>query len=168
MKVHVVVASKHGSTAEIAGAIGDTLRDRHLEVAVHELVDHGHAELDLDDDDAVVIGSAIYAGEWLRHARRFVHDHADELEGHPTWLFSSGPLGDGPSQPIDPVSFAHLQERTHAVGHRIFTGKLDRSDLGFAERALAAAVRAPEGDFRDWSAITSWATSIADSLDAPV
>lgn len=168
MKVHVIVASKHGSTAEIGAAIGDTLRRRDLDVDLVQIDDGSPPSLDLDDDDVLVIGSAIYAGEWLKTARRFVNDHSDELRSHPTWLFSSGPLGDGPSQPIDPVSVSHLQKNTRALGHRIFTGKLDRKQLGLAERALASAVRAPEGDFRDWSAVDEFATGIADSLIAPV
>jgi menaquinone-dependent protoporphyrinogen oxidase len=36
--------------------------------------------------------------------------------------------------------------------------------LGFGERAIAVAFRAPEGDFRDWPAIEAWAAAIADSL----
>ena len=38
---------------------------------------------------------------------------------------------------------------TKARGHRLFAGKIDKSKLGFGERAL----RVPEGDFRDWAAI---------------
>jgi menaquinone-dependent protoporphyrinogen oxidase len=36
--------------------------------------------------------------------------------------------------------------------------------LSFAEKAIVVAVRAPEGDFRDWDEIGDWANSIADSL----
>jgi hypothetical protein len=30
---------------------------------------------------------------------------------------------------------------------------------------MVKAVRAPEGDFRDWQAIEAWATSIAHALE---
>jgi menaquinone-dependent protoporphyrinogen oxidase len=36
--------------------------------------------------------------------------------------------------------------------------------LSFAERMMVKAVRAPEGDFRDWQAIEAWAASIARDL----
>jgi len=37
--------------------------------------------------------------------------------------------------------------------HRIFTGKLARKHLSFPDRAMASAVRAAEGDFRNWAEI---------------
>ena len=46
----------------------------------------------------------------------------------------------------------------------VFGGKLDGDVLSFAERAIIRAVRAQEGDFRDWDAIRSWAESIAAEL----
>jgi menaquinone-dependent protoporphyrinogen oxidase len=32
------------------------------------------------------------------------------------------------------------------------------------ERLVVAAVRAPDGDFRDWEALTAWAKEIAGEL----
>jgi menaquinone-dependent protoporphyrinogen oxidase len=46
----------------------------------------------------------------------------------------------------------------------VFAGKLDRSELGFAERAMVRAVHAQEGDFRDWAAIDGFASEIAGGL----
>jgi hypothetical protein len=48
--------------------------------------------------------------------------------------------------------------------HRVFSGKIDKSKLGFAERAIIVAVRAPEGDFRRWDEIETWSRSIAATL----
>lgn len=48
----------------------------------------------------------------------------------------------------------------------MFAGKIDKSQLGFTERAIMIAVSAPDGDFRDWDAIGQWADTIADALDA--
>jgi menaquinone-dependent protoporphyrinogen oxidase len=47
---------------------------------------------------------------------------------------------------------------------RLFFGALDHHKLSFAERMMVKAVRAPEGDFRDWQAIEAWAASIARDL----
>ena len=77
MKVLVTAASKHGTTAEIAEAIAKVLRTTDLEVdiiapnAVHELADY----------DAVVLGSGVYAGHWLKPARAFVDRHEGALQG---------------------------------------------------------------------------------------
>jgi len=61
---------------------------------------------------------------------------------------------------------ARTMARTGAVEHRVFAGRLDMRNLGRVERTTARAVRAPEGDFRDWEAVTEWAAEIADSLRA--
>jgi menaquinone-dependent protoporphyrinogen IX oxidase len=50
---------------------------------------------------------------------------------------------------------------------RLFSGRLDRKNLGLAERAMIRAVHAEEGDFRDWTAIAAWANEIADTLAPP-
>ena len=51
-----------------------------------------------------------------------------------------------------------------ARDHQMFTGKLVRKHLSFPDRAMASAIRAAEGDFRNWAEIREWATSIADTL----
>ena len=52
---------------------------------------------------------------------------------------------------------AGIVELVAPVEHRIFAGKIDKSELGFGERAIMIAVRAPDGDFRDWDEIAAWA-----------
>ena len=46
----------------------------------------------------------------------------------------------------------------------MFAGKLVRTQLSFPERAIASALRVPEGDFRDWTEIHHWAAEIAEAL----
>lgn len=55
---------------------------------------------------------------------------------------------------------------TDAIEHRLFAGKLDRSELGLLERAMVRAVHASEGDYRDLSEVSHWASEIADTLTA--
>jgi len=160
-RVLVAAASKHGATAEIAGHIGDTLRRRGHDVTVADAGQVGT----IDGYDAVVLGSAVYAGHWLDDAKVL----ADRIAGHrprpPLWLFSSGPVGDPPKPDEDP-DVAAITAATAPRNHRVFAGRIDKSKLGFAERAIMIAVRAPEGDFRDWDAIAAWADGIADTLSA--
>ena len=56
-------------------------------------------------------------------------------------------------------------ESSGARNHEVFGGKLDRSKLRFAEKAVVVALRAPEGDFRDFDEIRTWARGIAEQLD---
>jgi menaquinone-dependent protoporphyrinogen oxidase len=55
-------------------------------------------------------------------------------------------------------------QRIGARGHRAFAGRLLRSELAFAERALIAGARAKEGDHRDFAAVEAWAQQIAQQL----
>jgi menaquinone-dependent protoporphyrinogen oxidase len=162
MRVLVTAATKYGATAEIAQAIAETLGDRGLEATVlaPEQVEG------VDGYDAVVLGSAVYAGHWLKPARELIERHAAALAGQPVWLFSSGPVGDPPKPEEDPVDVAEIFGLTNAREHRVFAGKLVRKQLSFPERAIASALRVPEGDFRDWTEIRQWAAQIADALGA--
>jgi menaquinone-dependent protoporphyrinogen oxidase len=162
MKVLVSAASKHGATAGIADAIGSALMTRGFEVMVKE---PSHVE-EVHTFDAIVVGSAVYAGHWMKPAIELAERFAERFPGKPVWLFSSGPLGDPPKPTEDPVDVAEVMKVTGARGHRVFAGKLDKAMLSFPERAIVGALRAPYGDFRDWDEIHSWAEEIADSLTA--
>ena len=75
MKVLVATSSKHGSTAEIAGAIGSMLRGRDMEPTITspELVGS------VTEYDAVILGSAVYAGRWMKPIRDMVDRLGDQL-----------------------------------------------------------------------------------------
>lgn len=161
MRILVAAASKHGATAEIADRIGDVLQARDLDVTVAEPDDAAITE----DYDAVVLGSAVYTGHWLAAASDLAHEIAARRPRPVVWLFSSGPVGDPPLPDEEPVDVAEIADALSPREHRIFAGKLDKSRLGFGERAIMVAVRAPEGDFRNWGDITAWAEGIADELE---
>jgi menaquinone-dependent protoporphyrinogen oxidase len=81
------------------------------------------------------------------------------------WLFSTGPLGEQvQDEEEQPKQLAELRESLDPREHRVFFGALDLGRLGFGERMIAKAVKAPEGDFRDWEEIGSWVDAIADEL----
>jgi menaquinone-dependent protoporphyrinogen oxidase len=161
MTVLVAVASRYEATREIAEAIGRRLGERGVRREVLSVGD----VVGLEDYDAVVLGSAVYAGHWLTEARNFVDRHSQELRARPTWLFSSGPIGTPPRPSDDEaVRIDEILAATSPREHRVFAGRLDKTNLTFAERALVFAFRAAEGDFRDWKAVAEWADTIADAL----
>lgn len=165
MTVLVAAATKHGATEEIAERIGADLAQYGLEVEVHKL-----REVDeVRRYEAVVLGSAIFYGKWMKEAIRFVAAHADELAERPTWLFGSGSITGNP--PVDndpnamrPALVEKLVTETHAREHKLFAGKLDNSTLGLAELLPVRMARGREGDWRDWQAIDEWAKGIAETL----
>ena len=160
MKVLVAVASKHGSTIEIGQVIEASVRSSGLDVDLKRIEDVSA----LSAFDAVVVGSGVYSGHWMRSAREFVEVHEGELKQLPVWLFSSGPVGDPPKPLENSAEVADVVKRLGARGHRLFPGRIEGSDLGISEKALIALVRAPDGDFRPWSEIATWAESIAAQL----
>jgi menaquinone-dependent protoporphyrinogen oxidase len=162
MNVLVTAASKHGATGEIADRVGDVLTERGYEVQMMKPEDVST----IDGFDAVILGSAVYAGHWLKPAKELVERLAGSFAATPVWLFSSGPLGDPPKPDEEPVDVADIVRATHARGHRVFAGKLAKKQLSFPERAIVAAFRVADGDFRDWADIASWASEIADALTA--
>jgi len=164
MHVLVAVASRHGSTLEMGRYIADALEQADPESELRADLQAVESVTDLAAYDAVVLGSAVYAGHWLRSARDLVDRYETELQQLPLWLFSSGPVGDPPRPNEDPVEVAAISSRLAAREHRLFSGRLDPAELGLTEKALVKLVRAKEGDYRSWSEMASWATSIAVAL----
>ena len=163
MRVLVSAASKYGSTAEIAEAIGKELAGAGHDVDVRTPDDVAS----IDGYDTAVLGSAVYVGHWLEPMGKLIERERDALAKRPVWLFSSGPLGEPPMPAGDKaVEIDPIVEATGARGHALFNGKLDKHRLSFPERAVVFALRVAEGDYRDWDAISSWAREIAGELSA--
>lgn len=162
MKLLIAVSSRHGSTREIADSIGDTIREAGVEV---DVVDAAQVE-SVAPYDAVIVGSALHMGRWMGPARELVNRSADALRTRPVWLFSSGPLGRDIVDPADAAEGAKLQALVGAREHRVFPGKADKGELGFAERTILRMVKHPYGDHRDWTATSEWARAIASALAA--
>jgi menaquinone-dependent protoporphyrinogen oxidase len=159
MKVLVTAATRHGSTEEIAALIARVLRLRGMDTAELRPADVE----DVSDYDAVVLGSAVYAGRWLAPATSLAGRFQSQLADRPVWLFSSGPVG-SPLVPTQALDASKVMTATGAIEHRVFAGKVDTSELGRLERAMVRMVRAPEGDYRDFREVSHWAAHIADTL----
>lgn len=168
LNVLVAFASRHGGTAAIAEEVASALDDRMGAAGVAAFVDVMPIEQvgSIGRYDAVVVGSAVYYGRWLTPARRLVNRDARLLAGRPVWLFSSGLVGDRADLAERPRDVTGLARLVEARGHRSFAGRLDRSTLGGAERLVVRLTRAPYRDDRDFPAVRSWATRIADTLIA--
>jgi menaquinone-dependent protoporphyrinogen oxidase len=171
MSILLVYASKHGSTEGIAKRIAETLRREGHATTLHSVF--APERIDVVAHEAVILGSAVYYGSWLREATEFARHNRMALAPSPIWLFSSGPLGaEVKDDEPQPQELAELRETLHPRGHRIFFGALDQTKLSFAERMVVKAMRAPEGDFRNWSDIEAWAQDISSevshiALDVP-
>jgi menaquinone-dependent protoporphyrinogen oxidase len=162
-KILVAYGSKRGSTAEIAERIGETLRQKGLQV---DVLDAGTV-IDLTPYSKIILGSSVYIGLWHKKAVRFLKKNIEVMEKLPVWLFICGPTG--PGNPIEqmggwfyPKSLQPIIERIHPHGITCFGGKLELKTLNPFEKWIINKVKAPEGDFRDWQAVASWVDTIRE------
>jgi menaquinone-dependent protoporphyrinogen oxidase len=162
----VTYASKYGATKEIAQKIGEVLCQTGLQVDVFPV----DGTLDITPYKAIILGSAIYIGKWQQEAVEFLKANEKILASRQVWLFSSGPTGEG--DPVELVEGVHLPAALQRVADRIqprdiavFHGYVNPDKINFIEKwSIKSLVKKPFGDFRDWDAITAWATGIAVAL----
>ncbi len=155
-RVLIAYASKAGSTGEVAQAMAKTLTAQGHAVDVHLV----KTVKDLSPYSAVIVGSAIRTGQWLPEAVNFVRDHQATLQQLSTAFFTVClTLHEDTEENrrkvaayTDPVR-AILQPNHEAF----FAGKMDYSRLSLFDRLMANMVKAPEGDWRNWDEIRSWA-----------
>jgi menaquinone-dependent protoporphyrinogen oxidase len=167
-RVLVVYASRAGSTGDIAQLIGETLNERGFHVDVRTI----KSRPQIENYQAVLIGSAIRRGTWLPEAVTFVAHHQAELHSVPVVLFTVHMYNAGD----DPVSVANRRAYLNTVRPLLqpaaevyFRGAIDPQRLALLERLLVRFTQAPIGDFREWDQIRDWAqTILPEALPDPV
>jgi len=176
MRVLVAYASRYGATLGIAERIAATLRQQGIEATVECAERAG----DPAGYDAAVIGSAEYYVHWMKPATEFVRRNASALASRPVWMFSVGPLGTKEKDDqgrdvravLEPKEIAEFRETVKPRDHRVFFGAMDPSKLGFTHRLIYKlpanrdGALFPQGDFRNWAEIETWAGGIAETLKA--
>jgi menaquinone-dependent protoporphyrinogen oxidase len=161
-RILVAYATRSGSTTEIAQWLAERLRgeDEAFDVTVAEVSDH----LDPRGYDALVLGSALYEGRWLRAASRFARRHRHDLADCWVWTFSSGPLDDSATK--GEVLITHSADRASrhllARDHVTFGGRLAADSRGWLAHAIVE--QGHGGDFRDRARIDAYADQIAGEL----
>lgn len=165
-KILVAYASKYGATREIAKRIGRVLSNAGLEVEVCDIEE----VQTLDPFQGVVLGSAVYAGNWRKEAAEFLQENEKALAQRLVWLFSSGPTGEG--DPVELMQGWRFPEALQPIAEKIeprqiafFHGELDMENLNLPEKLIVKAIKAPTGDYRDWTAIEAWAGEIVETIE---
>jgi menaquinone-dependent protoporphyrinogen oxidase len=185
----IVHATRHGATQGIAEEIGEALRSEGIDAVVAP----ANQAPDPTTYDAVIVGSAIYMGSWLKEGLEYLERHTEALKQRPTWLFSSGPIpGSSKEQPVEEDRYGgalgpadgpgsggrkRIEALADEIGvrdHTIFNGAFDPNDAPkalserFARMLPAVKKILPEGDFRDWDLIEAWGRRVAAEVKESV
>lgn len=155
----VTYATRAGSTAEIAAAMGETLAARGFRVEVKPV----KSQPALDGYAAVILGSAIRMGNWLPEMVKFIQANQATLAALPTALFTVHMLNTGEDETSRAAREAYTAS-IHALlpgAQRVyFEGVMDFSRLSFLDRFISGMVKAVEADRRDWGKIRQWANTV--------
>jgi menaquinone-dependent protoporphyrinogen oxidase len=164
-RILVTYASKAGSTMEVAERIAKNLSSQNLPVDIQP-VGKG---TDLTQYQAVVLGSAIRAGNLLPEVKAFMEKHQEQLSQKFFGIFIVClTMKDETEENYKTVS-AYLEPVRAQVKpdkEGLFAGTMNSSKLGFLERMLMKAMKAPEGDYRSWEAIDTWTEELGQEIKA--
>jgi len=166
-KILVTYASGYGSTAEVAQEIAKCLSETGATATIHQLpfVEN------LDQFDAVIIGSPIRYDRWMPDARNFVITNQELLSNLPIAFFFNcltlvrltDETKRKANQYADKLFALSPQVKPISVGQ--FAGVLDYSKMPFflslVFKIFGSIMGLPEGDYRDWSAIHRWTQDVA-------
>jgi len=162
-RILIVYASSHGTTAEVARAIGEAMGGAGAEVTVAAAADapapEGYA--------AVVLGSPIYSGELLPDLNAYVSAHDQALQALPIALFATSMrMRDGSEEMRQSVlgTLDSLRILLKPVAIGLFAGALWYDKLPAIARLQVQTKGLPEGDFRDWDVIRAWALEAGGAL----
>ena len=158
-RVLITYASQYGSTGGVADAIEKELCSKDVAADVVLIKNASN----VSSFQGVVIGSAIYRGKWLPEALDFVQKNKDILRQVPVAYFLvcmslSHPTEENRakvSSYMDPILKAVPEIRPVGIG--TFAGALDYNNLSWINKKILQSKGTPEGDFRDWNAIRTWA-----------
>jgi menaquinone-dependent protoporphyrinogen oxidase len=190
--VLIAYATKFGSTAEVAQAIGEELIGCGLSVEVKPIRD----VKDIGPYDAVVVGGPMILG-WHADAARFVVKHREALSRKPVAFFlmalsltQTESSISAPTLYLDPdlvkrpqnpdkltfrENYATVDNYLKPVMRKapavkpvrvgFFSGKLSYARLNLLQKLFVwFVVGAPQGDFRRWDKIRGWAQEAAPLL----
>jgi len=162
-RILVAYASRKGSTAGIAQAIGKELTIEGYTVDVSEM----KSVTSLAGYNAVVIGAPVYTGKVTGDVAAFVSTNKDELSrvavaGFVTGIAPVYPKTGDVKGFTDQLVTALSPVRPVAV--TMFAGTLDAGKMNLVERSLTTLMKVPTGDFRDWDAIAAWAKTLAGKM----
>jgi menaquinone-dependent protoporphyrinogen oxidase len=162
-------ATRGGSTAEVARAIGVALQEGGLAPEVLP-VDRIQS---IEPQTSIILGAPLYAGRFPKEFHKFLTTHRTSLAATHCWCFVLGPTRAEPADFDAAKKQAEKQLARYSwfnpVELHIFGGRWDSNHIPFPFSLVRRIPgnplgRIPAADVRDWSAIRAWAAGIASQF----
>jgi menaquinone-dependent protoporphyrinogen oxidase len=168
MEPHVLVAyaSKHRSTAEIAEAIGTTIREEGIDADVMSAA----GVVSLEAYTAVIIGTPLYAGRILKDIPLFAKKFRNDLSTRKVFVFVSGSSLEDPTDAAMRKAREALKTLTDVVppleiGY--FGGRLDPVNIPLVGFFVRLRGKWDVKDGRDWDQIREWGAKVVRTISVP-
>lgn len=166
-RVLVVYGTKSGCTTDVAEKIAETFAAAGSSVEIVSADKAGPAS----GYDAVVVGSGVRVGQWHAPVVSWVTANAEILKHSKVAFFTCClTLAREPGKKPEVRAYTNaLIEQTgvNPVDIGVFAGWNQPKKFPFLERTVLKVMKAPEGDFRDLSAVGEWAEGVAPKLGLP-
>ena len=162
-KYLIAYGTAAGSTAEVAEAIGDEMRQGGLEVDVQPV----EAVKDISEYDGVVIGSAVRIFHLLPQTRKFIRKFRKDLKQRPlAYFLVCMTMAEKTDENIAKTKdFAKpLLALKEPLSLGLFGGCMDPDKLtGMFAKTMQSQ---PKEDKRDWEEIRAWGRDLVSKFSA--
>ncbi len=167
-RILVTYGTNHGSTAEIAASIGRRFTAAGFDTDVLQ----ANLGIDVTKYDALIVGSPMYANQWLAEPTLILAVNHQRIPSIPVALFSigmidvkhPGKLREEHDAWIE-KAFGQEQINLNIVASATFKGAYWRRNFPLWMRIIDSILRiTPQGDYRQWDDIEQWADETAETI----
>lgn len=165
-KILVTYATYYGTTRDVALAVGKSVGEHGYTVDILP-VEKVHK---VSSYDAAIIGSAVRGGKIHDDVLHFLEDNESELSKVPVAYFVCCMTMREDNSDARYQAEGYLAEvfnkvsRIKPISIGFFGGVLEYKRLDWLAKVVVKALRAPEGDYRNWDAIIHWSDEVAKAL----
>ncbi|MCK8115091.1 flavodoxin domain-containing protein [Anaerosoma tenue] len=162
--VLVVYGTKTGCTAGIAEQIGAILVEAGLTADVHSV----EKAPGPSGYRAVIVGSGVRAGSWHGAVKEWVTAHAEALTSRPVAMFTAClTIASDPDKADEVRAYTDpllAETGITPIDIGLFAGMNEPKAFSLPERLIMKAMKAPQGDFRDYEAVAEWTRGVAERM----